>query len=52
VKELTVVVEIGAFFRAPSVVVGQVAGPDPVVLTVGIPGVTGVDFRIAQQFIR
>jgi hypothetical protein len=52
-QPLVVTVQIGAAFHATgSAAAGQTAGPNPVVLTVANPGVTGVDFRIGVLNIR
>jgi hypothetical protein len=52
-QPLVVRVEVGAGFRASGVpVAGQVSGPNPVVLSIAQPGVTGVDFRVAATVIR
>lgn len=53
-QPLVVRVEIGNLFVAtqggPSA--GQTGGPNPVVLTIAAPGVTGVDFRIGVTIVR
>jgi len=41
-----------AFKTYYSPVVGQVAGPNPVVLTTSQPGVTGVDFRASEMVVK
>lgn len=47
-QPLVVRVEVGAGFHSNGTpVAGQVSGPNPVVLTIAHPGVTGVDFRVS-----
>lgn len=52
-QPLVVRVEVGAGFHSNGTpVAGQVGGPNPVLLTVARPGVTGVDFRVSAIVIR
>ncbi len=52
-QPLVVRVEVGAGFGASGrPLAGQISGPNPVVLTVANPGVTGVDFRVSAIVIR
>jgi len=52
-QPLVVRVEVGAGFRASGVpLAGQISGPNPVVLTVALPGITNVDFRVFATVIR
>ena len=52
-QPLVVRVEVGAGFQASGTpVAGQISGPNPVVLTVATPGVTGVDFRVSAVVLR
>jgi hypothetical protein len=50
-QPLVVQVQVGSLFQAPDPVAGQTGGPNPVVLTIATPGVTGVDFRIISIVI-
>ena len=52
-QPLVVRVDVGSLFHStagPFAV--QSAGPNPVVLTIASPGVTGVDFRVDQSVVR
>lgn len=52
-QNLVVQVEVGSqFLTAGSPGAGQVAGPNPVRLTVTSPGIAGVDFRIGTLILR
>ena len=52
-QPLVVDVQVGALFHsAGGPVAGQVAGPKPVVLTIAVPGVIGVDFRVSAIVVR
>ena len=53
-QPLVVMVEIGSLFHPVhgSAVAGQVNGPNPVVLTVAVPGVSNVNFRVSEIIIR
>jgi hypothetical protein len=52
-QPLVVLVEVGAIFRsAAPPLAAQTAGPNPVILTIAKPGVTGVDFRIVQNIVK
>ena len=52
-QPLVVRVNVGAGFQSSGeTVAGQTSGPNPVVLTVGNPGVTGVDFRVSAIVIH
>ena len=52
-QPLVVRVEIGNLFHSAfTPVAGQFAGPNPVVLTIANPGVTGVDFRVSEIVVR
>jgi hypothetical protein len=52
-QPLVVNVQVGAGFHAHGTPgAGQISGPNPVVLTVGQPGVTNVDFRVSAMVVR
>lgn len=52
-QPLVVRVEVGTLFRSRfTPVAGQMAGPNPVILTIAKPGVTGVDFRVSQVVVN
>jgi hypothetical protein len=52
-QPLVVLVEVGTMFVAAGApVASQTAGPNPVLLTVPKPGVTGVDFRVTAIVVR
>ena len=52
-QSLVIVVNVGALFAsAGPPIAGQIAGPNPVVLTIAQPGVAGVDFRVIANVVR
>jgi hypothetical protein len=50
-QDLVVLATISPLFVAPDPVIGQVAGPNPVLLSVATPAVDGVDFMVSSQRI-
>ncbi|HZD30825.1 MAG TPA: hypothetical protein VE779_04105 [Candidatus Angelobacter sp.] len=51
-QQLYVTADAGALFTpSGQVFVTQNAGPDPVVLTVAVPGVSGVDFQAVRAYV-
>jgi hypothetical protein len=52
-QPLVVKVDVGSMFRCQGgPMAAQIAGPNPVVLTIAAPGVSGVDFRVSALVIR
>lgn len=52
-QPLVVKVDVGSLFQCQgSPGAGQISGPNPVVLTVAAPGVSGIDFRVSAMIIR
>lgn len=52
-QPLVVTVQVNPPFKASGIAAAnQIAGPDPVVLTVQNPGVTGVDFRVTATIVK
>jgi hypothetical protein len=52
-QPLVVRVEVGTGFHSSGPPVeGQISGPNPVVLTIAHPGVTGVDFSVGAIVVR